>query len=870
MVKAAEGAQIISVKITYTPNKDGVLTLNGENIASGTVVDVNAPSVTFGVGNTGTETKGQVRITEIEVVYSGEGTGEPGTDIPDEPDTPDVPVVPDGVIVNWGSRGDTATSPSSNAEAFYTVDYNYDVLKELAGSADLSAVSGSELYQALHTLMESNHTTYTTYEDVRYLFPYTDCVNGSTDKVSFFYTGTSVDSAWDGTFWSREHCWPKSHTVNDNADHDLMTLRPETSAENSKRGNKPYGENVGYNPNTASGGAYDLRGDVARIVLYTYVRWEQTNITDVIESIDLLLNWMAADPVDTWELGRNDSVQSITGTRNVFVDYPELAFLLFGKQIPTDMVTPSGEAGKADTPDTPDIPDTPVDPEEGNTAVSVSIADYAAANGWANGVMYNVVNLNEQVSVTATGTNNTGKYYTNGNEWRIYQTETPAVVVSAAEGVQIVSVKITYTSNKGGVLTLNGSNIESIAVVDVNAASVTFGVGNTGSANNGQVKITAIEVVYSSNTSGSEPDTPDTPDVPDTPDEPDTPVEKTLAEQLTEASGLANGAYLDYTTTIEGKVSEIKYAFSEEYGNISFYVDVEGTQVYCYRVKGEGMDTLAVGDTVKVEGQLTAYNGTAQFDKTATVTVVAKVKTLAEQLTEASGLANGAYLDYTTTIEGKVSEIKYAYSEEYNNITFYVDVEGTQVYCYRVKGEGMDTLAVGDTVKVEGKLTAYNGTAQFDKTAAVTVVEKAPATPDAPAAETVSVSIADYAAANGWANSVMYKVVNLNDQVSVTANGGANTGKYYTNGNEWRIYQTETPAVTVTAAEGAQIVSVKITYTSNKNGVLTLNGSNIDSGAVVDVNAASVTFGVGNTGSANNGQVRITAIEVIYSKTSNG
>ena len=197
-------------------------------------------------------------------------------------------------------------------------------------------------------------------------------------------------------------------------------------------------------------------------------------------------------------------------------------------------------------------------------------------------------------------------------------------------------------------------------------------------------------------------------------------------------------------------------------------------------------------------------------------------------------------------------------------------MEGTQVYCYRVKGEGMDTLAVGDTVKVEGKLTAYNGTAQFDKTAAVTVVEKAPATPDAPAAETVSVSIADYAAANGWANSVMYKVVNLNDQVSVTATGGANTGKYYTNGNEWRIYQTETPAVTVTAAEGAQIVSVKITYTSNKNGVLTLNGSNIDSGAVVDVNAASVTFGVGNTGSANNGQVRITAIEVIYSKTSNG
>jgi len=206
--------------------------------------------------------------------------------------------------------------------------------------------------------------------------------------------------------------------------------------------------------------------------------------------------------------------------------------------------------------------------------------------------------------------------------------------------------------------------------------------------------------------------------------------EKTLEEQLAEAAELANGEYLDYVTTVEGVVSEIKYAYSEQYGNISFYVDVDGTKVYCYRVTGEGMDTLAVGDTVKVEGYLTAYNGTAQFDKTATVTIIAKAgveeeKTLEEQLAEAAELANGAYLDYVTTVEGVVSEIKYAYSEQYGNISFYVDVDGTKIYCYRVTGEGMDTLAVGDTVKVEGYLTAYNGTAQFDKTATVTIIAKA-------------------------------------------------------------------------------------------------------------------------------------------------
>ena len=44
-----------------------------------------------------------------------------------------------------------------------------------------------------------------------------------------------------------------------------------------------------------------------------------------------------------------------------------------------------------------------------------------------------------------------------------------------------------------------------------------------------------------------------------------------------------------------------------------------------------------------------------------------------------------------------------------------------------------------------------------------------------------------------------------------------------------------------------------------------LNGTaQVKSGTVVTVDAQSITFGVGNTGSATNGQVRITAIEVIY------
>jgi hypothetical protein len=142
---------------------------------------------------------------------------------------------------------------------------------------------------------------------------------------------------------------------------------------------------------------------------------------------------------------------------------------------------------------------------------------------------------------------------------------------------------------------------------------------------------------------------------------------------------------------------------------------------------------------------------------------------------------------------------------------------------------------------------------------------------EAPANQTATVAIGDYAAANAWENSTLYAelAVNADVTVSLTAtpnNGyGQNTGKYYTSDTTWRIYQNETPAITITAAEGKTIVSVKVTYVSNKTGVLLNGDAQIETDAVIEVNANSITLGVGNTdASVTNGQVRITAIEVVY------
>ena len=258
---------------------------------------------------------------------------------------------------NSGTRDVICTSlDGTGALAYYTGEYTYDALSEL---------SSAELLTSLRKLMTSTHKKQTSYADCRDYANRTDCEEEQNNIITLYTSYVTSHSQYNGgSGWNREHVWPKSlgGFNQDGAGADLHHIRPSENRTNSNRGNKLYGEvssgkTATGNLSGQSGGTYstyyepldNVKGDVARICLYVYVRWGGTyaksnNIKNVFQSVDVLLEWCELDPVDTWEMGRNEVVETIQGNRNVFIDYPELAWTLFGKEVPSSMTTPSGEA----------------------------------------------------------------------------------------------------------------------------------------------------------------------------------------------------------------------------------------------------------------------------------------------------------------------------------------------------------------------------------------------------------------------------------------------------------------------------------------------------------------------------------------------
>ena len=288
-------------------------------------------------------------------------------------------------IYNEGIRDQACTALSAQANAYYTGSYTYEKLSALSGASETAssydATQNNPLYDALYELMSTTQTDYYSYNSLSTDFAYTDSVAGASEGEMSDIWGGRLDT-WNGSYFNREHVWPKSrasfYQINGGA--DRHHLRPASAYINTKvHINYPYGNTTNGtayydelgNPGGWMDGTYyepndNVKGDVARILLYVYVRWQQPNLYSdvvsdnlpaldeddnsnnglkVIQSLDVLLQWCEDDPVDTWEMGRNDAAEKIQGNRNVFIDYPELAWLMFSQEIPK-MTTPSGIANQ--------------------------------------------------------------------------------------------------------------------------------------------------------------------------------------------------------------------------------------------------------------------------------------------------------------------------------------------------------------------------------------------------------------------------------------------------------------------------------------------------------------------------------------------
>ena len=254
-------------------------------------------------------------------------------------------------------------------------------------------------------------------------------------------------------------------------------------------------------------------------------------------------------------------------------------------------------------------------------------------------------------------------------------------------------------------------------------------------------------------------------------------------------------------------------------------------------------------------------------------------------LSVSEAIALGASKEHNTYTEGKyyvIGVVTEVYNTKYGNMKI-TDESGNILTIYgtysadgSVRFDAMETQPqAGDVITVYGIIGQYNGTPQMkngwitdmiSNGGTETPEEPAPELPEEPIeGNQISAVISEVAIANGWENSEKYSSFEMNADITVSSTGGINTGKYYTSNSSWRLYQNETPAITISAAEGKTIASVTLHYIRKNTGILTYGETQIVSGTVVAVDANSVTFSVGNSNAeVLNGNIQITAIEVVY------
>jgi hypothetical protein len=292
--------------------------------------------------------------------------------------------------------------------------------------------------------------------------------------------------------------------------------------------------------------------------------------------------------------------------------------------------------------------------------------------------------------------------------------------------------------------------------------------------------------------------------------------------------------------------------------------------LYVYDKDKTAVDPVKVGDKVVIEGTTGSYKGAKQI-VTPTITVKSSNNTVkhptAKDITDSFDTYEATY--------GEVVSYTGALSVNADKGYYNITVEGASARVGSIVAPASkDADAInaldGKNVKVTGYYLYITGKYFY-----VIATEVKEAEGGQQEGNKITVSMTDYVSANkctvsSGSDVTMYKTLQLNESVRMSTTGEDNCGSFWgAESQEWRLYQNKKGNVAITVANGCQLVSVKLTYkVSNTGTLLDANGNTVVSGSVNEVSGTNVTYTVGNTGEATNGQVKITEVEVVY--TGNG
>ncbi|PAT02264.1 hypothetical protein CI105_02670 [Candidatus Izimaplasma bacterium ZiA1] len=235
-------------------------------------------------------------------------------------------------------------------------DYNYT---GYYNGAD--GLNGLVLKSFLHNLIDDHSAK--SYSSLWGYLAETDKDPNNPNNVILFYTGWSDSNQNHGgaaSEWNREHVWAKGHGDFGTATGpgtDLHHIRPTDVSVNGKRasldfdiGGSLYYDADGSTTNKVDNDSWEprdeVKGDVARMIFYMAVRYEgdeakydylDLEINNYVDNgtaplmgkLDVLLQWNIDDPVDDFEMNRNNVIYGIQGNRNPFIDHPEFAEKVF-------------------------------------------------------------------------------------------------------------------------------------------------------------------------------------------------------------------------------------------------------------------------------------------------------------------------------------------------------------------------------------------------------------------------------------------------------------------------------------------------------------------------------------------------------------